>query len=286
MKRVIGLVFMCAAASCIETEALTTASTAAPAAHVTPKQVRKASASAKLSNEEKAAAKEAARQASMKLLAPGDEYFGPLKLSYIGIRNTLRDLGLRYDVNHDLAKQTFSSAQLTERSIRDWQKKYPRDVQVPRAIFALQRLYTKVLSQESRDRAHATAMWLANEFRSSPQAKQLGKTLAYEHLAPLPPPTPEPAAKTAPEPPYTSIFGSKFPSEFATPAPEPTPAPTGSLARPANGAVKPAPTSSPAPSTLPVPVPVPATTLVPVPMPTTGPQATPTASPPKPSPTR
>jgi|GEM_PF-1172424 len=229
MKRVIGLVFMCAAASCIATEALTTASTAAPA--LTIGYAKKTSASVTLSNKAKAAAKEAARQEKMKTLAPGDEYFGPLKLSFIGIRNTLRDVGLRYDVNHDLAKQSFATAQLTERSIRDWQKKYLHDTQLPRAVFLLQRLYTKVLSQESRDRARLTAMWLATDFRSSPQAKQMTKTLAYEHLAPLPPPTPEPTPTPAPEPPYTSIFGKAYPSEFAAPTsapvtPTPRPMPT------------------------------------------------------------
>ena len=224
MKRVKGLVFMCAAASCVATDALVTASIAAPSAHATPVHAKKASASAPHSNEAMAAAKEAARQASMKLLAPGDEYFGPLKLSYIGIRNTLRDIGLRYDVNHDLAKQTFATAQLTERSIRDWQKKYPHDVQVPRAIYFLQRVYTKVLSVESRERARVTATWLASDFHNSPQAKQLAKTLASEHLAPLPPPTPQPT-QTPAQPPYTSIFGTAYPSEFGPqlPAAEPTP---------------------------------------------------------------
>ena len=217
MKRVIGLVFMCAAASCIATEALATASSAAPAAALAG--AKKASASKVLSSAAKAAAAEAAHQAAMKLLAPGDEYFGPLKLSFIGIRNTLRDTGLRYDVNHDLSKQTFATAQLTERSIRDWEKKYLRDPQLPRAVFALQRLYTKVLSQESRDRARATAMWLTSDFRRSPQAKQMTKTLAYEHLAPLPPPTPEPTRSPAPEASYTSVFGAAYPSEFAAPTP-------------------------------------------------------------------
>ena len=224
MKRVTGLVFMCAAASCIATESLPTASAATLAAHAIPLHPKKASAFVKRSTEAQAAAKEAARQAVMKLLAPGDEYFGPLKLSYIGIRNTLHDIGLRYDVNHDLAKQTFATAQLTERSIRDWQKKYPRDVQVPRAIYFLQRLYTKVLSVESRERARVTAMWLASDFHTSPQAKQLAKTLASEHLAPLPPPTPQPTQEPA-QPPFTSIFGSAYPSEFGTPVPAAAPTP-------------------------------------------------------------
>jgi len=209
VKRVIGLVFICGAASCV----VASASPAAPPGtlkalpgHQTP-QTADAQAS-------RAAAKEAARQAAMRLLAPGDEYFGPLKQSIIGIRNTLRDLGLRYDVNHDISKQTFASAQLTERSIRDWQKKYPKDGQLPRAVFLLQRLYTKVLSQESRDRARSTAQWLSSDFSRSPQARQLGKTLAMEHLTPLPAVTPD-ATTSGPGNAYGSVFGPAYPSEFS-----------------------------------------------------------------------
>jgi len=130
-------------------------------------------------------------------LAPADEYFGPLKMSILGIRNTIRDLGLRYDVNHDTAPQTLASAALTESSIRDWQHKYPKDSQLPRSIFFLQRLYTKVLTQDSRNKARATATWLFASYATSPQARQLKKILATEHLAPLQPPAPPPATNPA-----------------------------------------------------------------------------------------
>ena len=75
-------------------------------------------------------------------LAPADEYFGILKLSILGIRNSVRDLGLRYDVNHDIPKQTYDSALLTEQAMQDWEHKYPHDRLLPRAVFFLQRLYT------------------------------------------------------------------------------------------------------------------------------------------------
>lgn len=233
MKRVIGLVFICGAASCVATAAAPAAVAPARAASPALKKLPQPSASGSAAQAAaRAAVKEAARQAGMKLLAPGDEYFGPLKVSIIGIRNTLRDLGLRYDVNHDTAKQTFASAQLIELSIRDWQRRYPKDDQLPRAVYLLQRVYTKVLSQASRDRARATAQWLAADFGRSPQARQLSKTLALEHLAPLPPEaTPTPAPET-----YRSIFGPDYPSEFA-------PVPTASPTPPAGAAVR---ASSPA----------------------------------------
>ncbi|MDQ2857283.1 MAG: hypothetical protein M3R53_01355, partial [Candidatus Eremiobacteraeota bacterium] len=213
MKRIYGFVFLCAAASCV-------------AASAEPPPARSHSKTG-------TPVKKAAPQRNLTSLAPADEYFGPLKMSIIGIRNTIRDAGLRYDVNHDTARQTYASAQLTERSIRDWEKRFPRDDQLPRAVYFLQRLYTKVLTAEARERARVTATWLMADFNNSPQAKQLKKTLVAEHLAPLPSPTPAPDAV----PIYGSIFGATYPSEFnpitIAPSPAaPSPAPARATAPP------------------------------------------------------
>jgi len=180
-------------------------------------------ASARRPSPVNAAARAAALEAKILTLAPADEYFGPLKQSVIGINNTIRTLGWNYDVNHDIGDQTFASAGLTERAIIDWEKKYPKDDQLPRSLYLLQRLYTKVLTYASRAHAQKVAKWLFSDFKNSPQAKQLKKTLAVEHLAPLPPPTPVPTAA----PSYQSIFGPSYPSQFeSTPVPGPTPTPS------------------------------------------------------------
>jgi hypothetical protein len=136
-------------------------------------------------------------------LAPADQYFGVLKLSILGINNTIRDTGLRYDVNHDAFAAALTSASDVEEAIRDWEHKYPRDTQIPHSVFLLQRLYTKILTVDSRDRAQRTATWLLHDFGGSPQAKQLQKILVIEHLAPLPPRAPEvdpPAPDPSPSP--------------------------------------------------------------------------------------
>jgi len=208
VKRVIGLVVACAAASCsVAAASSTTGTSATPPKLVSPKAPAQSGVT-----------REAARQAKLLLLAPGDEYFGTMKLSVIGIRNTLHDDGLRYDFNHDIGPQTYAHTRLTELAVRDWEKKYPRDDQLPRAVFYLQRLYTKVLTADSRARAHVVALWLFSDFANSAQSRQLKKTLATEHLAALPPPAPTaPPAGT-----YASDFGPKYPSDFtASPAPTP-----------------------------------------------------------------
>jgi hypothetical protein len=219
VKRVIGLVFLYGAASCVSLSAASSAGKAGVKAVSSPRPA-------------------ARKRFDITLLAPADEYFGPLRQSMIGINNTIRDLGRRYDVNHDIPSQTVASAELTERSIRDWEHRYPRDPQVPHSVYLLQRLYTKVLIQSARDRAHDTASWLFLDFTNSPQARQLKKTLAVEHLPPLPAATPL-AAATGP---YPSVFGSAYPSTFTratsdTPSaapssassPAPTPSPTGAI---------------------------------------------------------
>lgn len=174
MKRVIGLVFLIGAASCVGTATSASATTIAPKTHAATTHPTA----------------KAASKPSIVVLAPADEYFGPLKESYIGMRNRIRDLGLRYDVNHDIAVQTLAAAQLTERAVHDWEKKYPRDTQIPKTIYLLQRLYTKVLTQDARNHAHQCAMWLFADYAKSGQAKQLKKTLAVEHLQPLATPNP------------------------------------------------------------------------------------------------
>ncbi len=213
MKRVIGLVFILGAASCVSASASSAHHAAASSPRPSAKTI-------------------AARQAAaIALLAPADEYFGPLKLSILGIRNTIHDLGARYDVNHAIWHQTYSSAQLTERAIHDWEKRYPHDGQVPKAIYLIQRLYTKVLSQEARDRANYTAKWMFADYAQSPQGRQLKKTLAVEHLAPLPPP--ENAAPASAAPAYPSEFGPNYKSDFGTPATSPSAAPAGPATSPA-----------------------------------------------------
>jgi len=71
-------------------------------------------------------------------LAPADEYFGPLKMSVLGIRNQIHDLGIlyepTYDFDHHLAKSIMAKAILAEESLRDWEQKYPADSQLPRYI--------------------------------------------------------------------------------------------------------------------------------------------------------
>jgi hypothetical protein len=275
MKRVLALVFICGTGSCIAADAATVK-------HVVP-----LTAAQKAAKAAHAARVAAALYASM---APADEYFGPLKLSIIGIHNSIRDIGLRYKYNSSIGAASYASAQLVESAVRDWAHRYAHDPQLPRNIYALQRLYTQILLQQSRDRAHVIAQWMALSFAHSPQEKQLKKTLALEHLAPIPTPSPTP-----------------LPTDTPTASPEPSPSPepsatgTGEGETPQPGASETArpqerssemPTPSPSPSSSPTEQPgaptpqpeaptpsAPPTTPNPSPEPTSGSSPEPTAAP-------
>src|SRR5271165_7292932 len=71
-------------------------------------------------------------------LAPADEYFGPLKMSILGIRNYIRDLGLRYLADPTKANSIFGMTVQTELSLKDWGRRYPSDSGVARQIYFLE----------------------------------------------------------------------------------------------------------------------------------------------------
>jgi len=140
MKRLIACLSLVAAAT---TAAMS--STPAPNAHA------------------KAPAKTVARAPKCKV-APADEYFGKLKLSILGIRNTIKDQGLKVDVDPDRADSTFNAIALTEDAIRDWEHKYPCDSWIPGSIFALEHFYTKIHTADGVRHVHATFAWLSHDY--------------------------------------------------------------------------------------------------------------------------
>lgn len=264
MKRIaFALVFACGAGSCIGVEAATSKP------HVASKTETAKEHAARVRAENLAAQ----RAAKIKALAPADEYFGPLKLSIIGINNSMHDTGLRYDYNHDLGNRSYDSAMLIERAIRDWANRYPKDDQLPRSIFFLQRLYTKILTQQSRDHAHVVAVWMFSKFDASPQARQLHKTLASEHLAPIDSVSPPAEATVVPAPSETPAATTPVPlatpGAMRTPVAAPSPAPSATPSVVPSGTPAPAavpgssPSVAPSSSAAPGPSPAPASSATP-----------------------
>jgi hypothetical protein len=108
----------------------------------------------------------------MSSLAPADRYFGRMKMSILGIRNSLNDLTALVDVHPDQARHVFDKAVFVEDALRDWQRQFPRDPWIPKYTYALGRLYGKIRSDASRTREKITFRWLAATYPRS----------AYSHL--------------------------------------------------------------------------------------------------------
>ncbi len=73
-----------------------------------------------------------AHAATMRDLAPADEYFGQLRMSVLGIRNELNTLERRaVSGDRNVAAMTGKLA-LVDDAMRDWRARYPRDTWLPR----------------------------------------------------------------------------------------------------------------------------------------------------------
>lgn len=125
-------------------------------------------------------------------VAPADEYFGRLKLSILGIRNTIKDMGLKADADPaHAANSVMGSVALTEDAMHDWERKYPQDSWIPPAILSLERLYAKVDSDAARARAKLVMVWLVHDYPKSAPAK-IGRKELAENLVGI-----KPAAATS-----------------------------------------------------------------------------------------
>ncbi|MDQ6924914.1 MAG: hypothetical protein M3154_01585, partial [Candidatus Eremiobacteraeota bacterium] len=100
-------------------------------------------------------------------VAPADEYFGKLKMSILGIRNTIKDQGLKIDVDPSKAPTTANAIALTEDAIRDWQHKYPCDTWLPGTLLGLERFYLKIHTGDGVKHVHATFAWLRHDYPKS-----------------------------------------------------------------------------------------------------------------------
>ncbi|MHB8461987.1 MAG: hypothetical protein ACYDA1_05020 [Vulcanimicrobiaceae bacterium] len=98
--------------------------------------------------------------------APGDEYFGRMKLSYLGIENTFHDTAIQagtFTTNPGL----IGRLNFANESLQDWTKKYPKDPELARAYFLAVRVYSKVFTQTYQQMAYAYMNKLATVFPTS-----------------------------------------------------------------------------------------------------------------------
>ena len=104
-------------------------------------------------------------------LAPADRYFGRLKMSILGVRNSIKDLAARADSHPEDAEHVFDKAVLVEDALRDWHAHFPRDPWIPRYAYSLAQLYGKLDMDDARVRKNDMLDWLGATYPESEYAQ-------------------------------------------------------------------------------------------------------------------
>lgn len=122
----------------------------------------------------------AARTHAAIRVAPADEYFGRLKMSILGIRNQLHDLGLRLTYSPEKSEDVLGSAAMVEDALRDWERKYPADPWLAKSVYELTSLYARVHTPEGRQSAARALHWLLSRYGGTPYGHAGRTQLARE----------------------------------------------------------------------------------------------------------
>ena len=112
--------------------------------------------------------------AAAQKVAPADEYFGPLEMSILGIRNAIKDTAARMDVDPSADQEAaLRHLALIESSVKAWEAKYPSDSWLPRTVLALHQTYARIHTEDGRQHATLAASWLMDRYAASSEAQSL-----------------------------------------------------------------------------------------------------------------
>jgi hypothetical protein len=166
---------------------------------------------------------------NFKSSAPADEYFGRVKMSYLGMNNTFRDSAISSGA-HTTDPGIINKVMLAEDALEAWARKYPHDPQLARTYFLATQVERKIWVKGNQERAWIYLNRLVHLFPDSYFGKTLKRDLAIgftEHYyAPSEPcATPTPIA-TASSSDASGATASPLPDNAATATPAPTPTPT------------------------------------------------------------
>jgi hypothetical protein len=196
---------------------------------------------------------ERAHLEAMHVSAPADEYFGRLRISYLGIDNTLRDAATTA-ADHTTDAGVISKVAFAIDALQDWERRYPHDPQLERSYFFTIAVEKKIWVQANQEQAWTYMNRIAERFPNTYFGKLFKREIAigfteHYYAEPVPcataTPSPTPTPSAAPTPvasPTPAPRRNRRPPR-ATPTPRPTPAPT------------PMPTPSPTPEPTPTPSP-------------------------------
>jgi len=129
--------------------------------------------------------------------APGDEYFGRMKMSYLGINNTFHDETIRAG-DYTTDSGIISKVAFADEALQQWSHRYPGDPQLARTYFLAIVMYKKIYTIEGQQKAWAYMHVLTQRFPTTYFGKlekaDLAKGFTEHYFAnALPCPTPLPS---------------------------------------------------------------------------------------------
>jgi hypothetical protein len=201
--------------------------------------------------------------------APADQYFGRMKMSYLGINNTFRDAAIvsgDHTTDSNIANKVF----FADEALGDWSRRYPHDRQLARSYFLAIRAEQKIWLKVYQEKAWTYMNRLATQYPGTFFGKTIKREIAIgftEHYfaAPVVCVSPAPAPTTTPvprgsglkimieTPPCIQPTPSPSPSPSALPSASPSPAASGSSAPAASDTSSPLPDAAASPSAAPAP---------------------------------
>lgn len=194
---------------------------------------------------------------AMRDSAPGDEYFGRMKMSFLGINNTFHDDAIRAGA-YTTDPHLIGAVAWADDALNAWARKYPNDPQLARSYFLGFQMYRKVWTPDGQQKAWTYAHIVIQKWPSSFFGKALKKDLSIgytEHYfatpvecstLPLPGVSASPSASPAPTPSPTTAPGQ--PKVEILPVPCYTPSPSPYPMESATPAASGSPSASPSPS--------------------------------------
>ena len=130
-----------------------------------------------------AAAKPAVKAPPPKV-APLDEYFGKMKLSPLGINNTIHDTNLHVKYDAANAGHYYQGLAWAEDALHDWAHKYPGDTWLPGRAYFMSHVFWQMHTPEGDAAAQRCRTMLFTAFKGSHWAA-LAKNETKEKIAPV-----------------------------------------------------------------------------------------------------
>ncbi len=107
----------------------------------------------------------------MTRLAPADEYFGPLRMSVLGIENEMKHVNFMLDYHY--GNRESGAALEVARSVDDMHKVYPRDRDMAKLLYECIRMLGRMSTPAVEEEARHLRGILTVEYQDSPQAQEL-----------------------------------------------------------------------------------------------------------------